>query len=360
MVGINDACSGIRSFQSTLMGVLFLGELYRLPLARRIILCIAGLLLAFALNVARSSLMVLVASRKGLAALDEWHDSAGLSILLVTMAGAWVLSIFLKREGQRSPGRQEASKGPELLGQGLRFAGQFNTEDARPGGEAQVIKSGAVSRRGLFFRLSLGLGIWLAIVEVTTAVWFHKWESTGASTPQGEWALRWPTDCFEFTRKELPKPAQKILRSNLGEQASWSEGGVTWRVFAIEWFPGRLASYFANRHRPEICMRAAGYELLSGPEPIHLNVRGLTVPTKRYSFQHEGSRLIVFHCIWQGASSAGHAGRSLDLLRGTWVKPAELGRQVIEITVSGIVEMEDAKTAATGVLDALLPVTAAQ
>src|SRR5258708_3331714 len=46
MVGIDDACSGIRSFQATLMIALFFGELYSLRLARRMLCVIAVFALA--------------------------------------------------------------------------------------------------------------------------------------------------------------------------------------------------------------------------------------------------------------------------------------------------------------------------
>lgn len=45
-VGIEDACSGIRSFQATLMIALFLGEFYSLCAWRRVIFVVAGFALS--------------------------------------------------------------------------------------------------------------------------------------------------------------------------------------------------------------------------------------------------------------------------------------------------------------------------
>jgi len=46
VVGIDEACSGIRSLQATLMLSLFFGQLYRLPLVRRPTLLLTGFVLA--------------------------------------------------------------------------------------------------------------------------------------------------------------------------------------------------------------------------------------------------------------------------------------------------------------------------
>ena len=69
LVGIDEACSGIRSFQATLMIALFLGEMYRFGVWRRIGLVIAGIGLAFVFNVARTFLLVFVAAREGISAV---------------------------------------------------------------------------------------------------------------------------------------------------------------------------------------------------------------------------------------------------------------------------------------------------
>ncbi len=62
VVGIDDACSGIRSFQATLMLSLFFGEIYRLTVRRRVVLCLLGFGLAFLFNVGRTTLLTWVAA----------------------------------------------------------------------------------------------------------------------------------------------------------------------------------------------------------------------------------------------------------------------------------------------------------
>ena len=48
VVGVEDACSGIRSLQSTVMVALFLGELFRYSWIRRTVMVLAGVALALA------------------------------------------------------------------------------------------------------------------------------------------------------------------------------------------------------------------------------------------------------------------------------------------------------------------------
>ena len=57
-VGVEEACSGVRSLQTTLMIALFLGELFRFALWRRLVLLVTGMALAFACNVGRALALV--------------------------------------------------------------------------------------------------------------------------------------------------------------------------------------------------------------------------------------------------------------------------------------------------------------
>ncbi len=102
MVGISDACSGIRSFQATLMISLFLGELYRLSGVRRAVLCLGGFAMSFLFNLVRMSLLVWVAASHGIAAIANWHDPAGVTILVACFCGLWAFAVWMKNGKQSS------------------------------------------------------------------------------------------------------------------------------------------------------------------------------------------------------------------------------------------------------------------
>ena len=91
LVGVDDACSGIRSFQSSVMVALFLGELFSYSILRRMVLLFGAVGLAFACNVIRTTSLVRIADLHGLAAVKLHHDQAGFTILGITLVGLLVL-----------------------------------------------------------------------------------------------------------------------------------------------------------------------------------------------------------------------------------------------------------------------------
>ena len=100
-VGIDDACSGIRSLQSTVMATLFIGYLTLRNQALQIALFVFGILLAITGNVIRSFFLSYMSNEKGLASVDTVHDAAGWSILAFTAVGVMILSwLFAKLERQ--------------------------------------------------------------------------------------------------------------------------------------------------------------------------------------------------------------------------------------------------------------------
>jgi exosortase len=91
-VGVDEACSGIRSLQSTIMATLFIGYLTLKSRGLQVALLVCGVLLAFTGNLIRSLYLSLMANSQGVESIKKVHDSAGWSILLFTAVGVIVLS----------------------------------------------------------------------------------------------------------------------------------------------------------------------------------------------------------------------------------------------------------------------------
>jgi exosortase len=95
-VGVNEACSGIRSLQSTVMATLFIGYLTLKRRTLQLSLLFIGVGLAIFGNLIRSLYLSFTANAQGLGAVEKVHDSAGWTILAFTAAGvaffAWALS----------------------------------------------------------------------------------------------------------------------------------------------------------------------------------------------------------------------------------------------------------------------------
>ena len=94
-VGVDDACSGIRSLQSSIMASLFIGYLSLKLFSSRMILFIGGIIFAVVGNFFRSLYLALTAHYHGSEAIAKVHDTAGWSILAFTAVGlillAWIL-----------------------------------------------------------------------------------------------------------------------------------------------------------------------------------------------------------------------------------------------------------------------------
>ena len=101
-VGVDEACSGIRSLQSTVMATLFIGYLTLRARALQVALLFLGIALAIFGNVLRSLFLSYTANAHGLSAIEKFHDAAGWSILLFTAGGVAALALLLSRAEKRS------------------------------------------------------------------------------------------------------------------------------------------------------------------------------------------------------------------------------------------------------------------
>src|ERR1035438_186720 len=133
MVGIDEACSGIRSFQSSIMISLFFGEFYALSRSRRWLLVPAGFVFSMAFNVCRMALLTLIAAKKGVPAISQYHDPAGVTIAIACTVALWGLALLLGK-GQRTTG--------------LRTTGQQDHGTMRPeeGGPQSVVNGPEIGR----------------------------------------------------------------------------------------------------------------------------------------------------------------------------------------------------------------------
>ncbi|MBI2949096.1 MAG: exosortase/archaeosortase family protein [Verrucomicrobia bacterium] len=101
VVGIDEACSGVRSLQSSIMASLFIGNLTFRRWGLQLTFLLAGMVLALTGNFLRSLYLSITAHRHGIEALERIHDTAGWSIFAFTAVGlcgiAWLVKRFEKR-----------------------------------------------------------------------------------------------------------------------------------------------------------------------------------------------------------------------------------------------------------------------
>ena len=110
-VGIDEACSGVRSLQAMLMVSIFLGELRQFKPLQRIILVFLGSFFALFFNLVRTTLLTWVAATAGFQEFNRWHDPAGLTILCASFFCLWAASHIFRSEAsiELAPATMEAA-----------------------------------------------------------------------------------------------------------------------------------------------------------------------------------------------------------------------------------------------------------
>jgi exosortase/archaeosortase family protein len=317
-IGVDEACSGVRSLQSTLMASLFLGETYRLRAGWRISLVGAGLFLAFVFNVLRAFLLAWIGARQGIGALGRWHDQAGYSILLLCAISLWLIVTRLKHAH----------------------------------GEPETVTSAAPG-------VALGVNRWfpcvsLAILitaEVANVSWYRSRERQLADNPR--WSARWPQD---KAVEDVPITANTrlILGYDEGRAGSWrDEADRKWIMFFLRWEPGAPGSRMVARvHRPENCLPATGLQLVAEHGLKEHQAHGLPLPFRGYEFSFEGQPWHVFYCLWEDKSSAVALQRlqgfvpATGRLKAVWEgRRRQVGQQTLEVIITGCRSFEEATRA---------------
>ena len=318
LIGIEEACSGVRSLQATFMISLFLGELYSFSWARRLVLLLAGASLAFLCNLVRTALLVWIGTQQGAAAIHAWHDPAGLTILLFCLFGLWLISLLMRR------GRPEETS---PLGANPSWNG-FGVSPA----------------------LLASLAVWLLLTEVGVQIWYKAHQSP---LENSRWTVRWPTAQENYKAVPIAPEAEGLLRYNDGGGGAWkASDGRPWLMYFFRWLPGRTAALFVKTHRPDVCLPASGMTLVSDNGIQLLDVNGVKLPVRSYRFDSRGTPLHVFYCYWDARSSYESTkaaneedwtaqGRIRAALRGR----REIGAQMLELVVWGYENDAEARAA---------------
>jgi exosortase/archaeosortase family protein len=237
LLGIDEACSGIRSLQATVMISLFLGELYRAAWRRRVVLILCGILIAFFCNVGRAFLLSWVAANDGIEVVAKWHDPAGFTILGACFLLLWGFARLLF------------------------------------GKPATVQPSAESVPRPLPYRLVIGLGASLLISVAGSETWYRVHETRETL----RWSFGWPVAKEHFSDLAISKYAAGELRFDEGRAASWRENdGTRWTAFFFKWAAGPTRSrVLAHMHRPQDCLPGAGFKFEEDRGIITIEARGI-------------------------------------------------------------------------------------
>ncbi len=313
IVGISDACSGIRSFQSSLMISLFLGEYYLFNLQRRMLLVPISFTLAMFLNLCRASLLTWIAAKKGIGAIAEYHDEAGLTILLVCTALLWGAAWFLNLQRNSTLVKPYAEKYYESPTVGEKIYQR-------------------VSRFGLI------LIIWIIIVECSVEMWYRVRESQ--LQPTVNWTVNYPRDNPSYEDVPITADDRTLLRFDGGQKGRWRDAdGTDWQAFYFTWNPGRVAGYLAKRHTPDVCITATGLKMIGRPDMSFMTVGPVVLPMRHYIFETSSGPLQVYQCHWEAGlppeAYTVQESTRFNLIRGVWAGRGNHGQKVFEVILTG-------------------------
>ncbi|HSU86096.1 MAG TPA: exosortase/archaeosortase family protein [Chthoniobacterales bacterium] len=346
VVGVSEACSGVRSLQTSLMIGLLFGELKRLTISRRVALVGAALTIALLANFVRALFLVWIAAVQNLAAVERWHDIAGYAIVAAVFIGTVALASALAK----TPGSARLSRVP-----------------ARDDFSPPPIASPAPGPPSSILRLPpsaflLSVLLYLLLIEASVAGWYGWHEHLLARGK--EWTVHFPESALDFRELPIDAHTREMLRYDTARQATWMVSPIVRRdaadalaterapriyLFFFRWQPGTATVLRARAHRPDICLPAVGWRQLGEPAirsyPVTQN---LALPFQHFRFVHEepgGGPVYAeaFFCLREDRIAAEARGKPESLAFSHWSIPERWevvreglrnpGQQVMELVL---------------------------
>jgi len=349
MVGVNEACSGVRSLQTSIMIGLLFGELKRLRIGPRVLLVAAAIAIACVANCGRAFFVVWIAAKRGIPEVEHWHNTAGYAIVALAFLGCLVVTAILSRgqrtedSGQRSEDRDQRT---EIREESTRISSQRSVAESRS------------SNFELPRFFVLGALAWLLLVELGTEAWYRAHERN--LRPSAQWNVHWPESAPDFREVKIDERTRTILHNDEGRGATWRDpkqvsdfpttatGDAMCLLYFFRWHPGHNSALLANAHRPDVCLPASGWRQTGdfGVRTYQVT-RDFAVPFRHFEFSSEspGRKRIAhaFYCVWEdrvakdqpGTESRGLSGDPSSWTRSERIQAVlngrrHLGQQVME------------------------------
>jgi exosortase len=350
VVGVNEACSGVRSLQTALMIGLLLGELKRLSTLRRVALIAGAIVIAFIGNCARAFFLVWIAATKNIAAVDRWHNPASYLIVVAVFAGSLLLAILLSRKNRSvavvagvSPANMEGLQPAPLPLQRRSQKSEFSGQSSIISGQAFILPTSC-----FLFALC-----WIAAVELGAQLWYRAHERKLVATTR--WDVQWPETAPNFREIKMNEEVRRTLRFDQGHGASWTwpaarspatshpsnSKTITCLLYLFRWNPGRNSALLANSHRPDVCLPATDWiQVADTGVRNYPTANSFALPFRHFEFRHgtpgksTQQMAHAFYCLSEDRvpSSAAAADSKLPQM-GTspsaWTRDERI-RQVLE------------------------------
>ncbi len=293
-LGVEEACSGVRSLQSGIMAALFFGEMFRFSTFIRCGLVCSAVFVALLGNFLRATFLSVIASNEGVAAIEKWHDIAGYAILVSTLGTLWTLAHFYNKS---------------------RVSRGYTATSCDAPKESPHI-SGAIR----FFSVAT---ILVAVVSLVGTESWYRWHERSASNESG-WTLKSGSPGTKSV--SIPDRTRRMLYFPEGfSERFWDTEGNNWQFFYLRWPAGRTAIQALGIHDPRTCLASIGMVLEKQLPSVRMKVGAETFLFRVFLFRESTRPVLVFHSVIAGGGRTAD-GESLAAgaqdedytLRGRW------------------------------------------
>lgn len=319
-LGIDEACSGIRSLQGTLMLTLFMGEILGLRWSRRFALLAAGTFYALLMNVTRTVALGVAASREGPSALDRWHDPAGFTALAITSTLV-ILTAWLLQRSESSPG-------------GVPVAAPVNLAGLQPRLGTAAIPA------------ALALAVVIAGL-IGTDLWFRHRAASLIVMPA--WTFELPSTQTAFKETPLSPRVRNTLHFDEGYSGQWEDGGGNrWQAFYFQWLAGRNATQTESGHDPRSCLSGTGMREASPRRQMTFERGNVRLAFDAFHFRDGPEDVFIFNCLAEDVRAPDEVGRTRsatslgERLKAAMAGRRQAGQRRLEVAVWGIGDADEA------------------
>lgn len=327
VLGVDDACSGIRSFQSGIMAALFLGEIFGLRRMGRVFLIVVGLAVAYAFNIVRMILLSLVVANGGVGTLEKFHDPAGYAILIVTMGFLWVLCLVLPKTPETSRSKTTAERS----------------------------NSQHMNRTAAF--ACVGVVCFMAFAIVGAEGWYAWKAREIIRSPSWTVLTAGPND--EIQDEEIDSRVRDVLRYDRGFQRSWRDlQGRQWSLIFTEWKPGRMSLHYAQPHLPEQCQKMLGRTIVSKSELRKMEINGVGIVYNLYKIRAGREEFFLMYIInddrISGEEITVERATPINRIKAVLAGRRNMGQRSIQLAVLGETDADKAEQAMKAALPKFL------
>ena len=325
VVGVEEACSGVRSFQSALMAGYLFGELLRFRMPTRLLLITLGAGVNFLLNLGRTLILTLISLNLGPELFEAWHDRVGNAVALggfLTVALlAWLLRRIFKPQSPESEQQKSA--------------------DASESSALRVLPA------SLYIALVGGVILAFAF----NAFWYRQVQDSSRGFDYH--SIQWESVSNPIESREMDPVAVAQLKFSEGTHRNWTDSsGIRWTAFYFHWDQGRISSH-AGIHRPENCLPSAGISLAATHESmVWQSPEGYTIPFQTMTFKGMGTTTYVFFAVWDENGAEPWISTTWgERLSDVWKRRVVTGRHSLQFLAENATSLEQARRECLSTLD---------